>query len=930
MVAKADPRHVVMLRSLSRASSAAVSLAGVLVLLGWMFDVATLKSVGPDLATMKPNTATAFVLAGAALWLLRWERDDRRGYRLAKGCAFAVALIGLLTLSEHLVGWDPGIDRLLFTKSVEALGASTAGRMSSATALMFTLLGSSLLLLDVKTHAGYFPSQFFVLPAGFLSLLSFLGYAYNVKALYTVGPFASIALHTTVLFVLLCLGILCARPDRCLMAVVTRDSPGGFMARRLLPAVFLLPVALGWLRLKGQEAGLYGTEFGVALLVMISIAFFMALIWVAAQSVDRMETHRRRAEKMFRDLYEFAPDAMVSVNGDGEIVAINSRTEKVFGYERGELLFKPLDVLIPERFRSRHRQHIAYFFSHPHVRPMGAGLELWGRRNGGGEFPLEISLSPIETEEGLLVTAAIRDITKRREVEQALAKNEEFLRTIIEAEPECVKLVDRHGTVLKMNQAGLAMLQADAPEQVIGRPARQFVAPEHHRAFEECADAVFRGESRTLEFEMISLKGARLWLDMHAVPLRNDGSETVTLLGVTRDITGRKQAEASLREREEQLRQAQKMEAVGQLAGGIAHDFNNMLTVINGYSDMLLQALPADDTQRDSVTEIRQAGERAASLTRQLLAFSRRQVLELRVLDLNAVVASVDTMLRRLIGEDIELVTVLKSGLGHVKADPGQLEQVIMNLIVNARDAMPQGGKLTIETGNVDLDETYAGQRFFVLTGPYVMLAVSDTGCGMDAETQKHIFEPFFTTKEKGKGTGLGLATVYGIVKQSGGYIWVYSEEGKGTAFKVYLPRIPDAPASAGHKAQPSRSVLGSETILLVEDDALVRTLTMKMLESGGYTVLAAPNGDDAIRIFRTHPNPIHLIVSDVVMPFVSGREMAASLVALNPDVKVLFMSGYTDDTIVRHGVVEMGVPFIQKPFTPTGLLRKIREVLES
>ncbi|MEK9133353.1 MAG: ATP-binding protein, partial [Pseudomonadota bacterium] len=378
------------------------------------------------------------------------------------------------------------------------------------------------------------------------------------------------------------------------------------------------------------------------------------------------------------------------------------------------------------------------------------------------------------------------------------------------------------------------------------------------------------------------------------------------------------------------LRQAQKMEAVGQLAGGIAHDFNNMLTVINGYSDVLLQALPADDAQRDSVTEIRQAGERAATLTRQLLAFSRRQVLELRVLDVNAVVTNVDKMLQRLIGEDITLVTVLKSGLGCVKADPGQLEQVIVNLAVNARDAMPQGGKLTIETGNVDLDETYAGQRFFVQTGPYVMLAVSDTGFGMDAETQKHIFEPFFTTKEKGKGTGLGLATVYGIVKQSGGYVWVYSEVGKGTTFKVYLPRVPDAIASAGHKTQPSRSVLGSETILLVEDDALVRTLTMKVLQGGGYTVLAAPNGDDAIRIFRTHPSPIHLIVSDVVMPFVSGREMAASLVALNPDVKVLFMSGYTDDTIVRHGVVEMGVPFLQKPFTPTGLLRKVREVLEN
>jgi signal transduction histidine kinase len=387
---------------------------------------------------------------------------------------------------------------------------------------------------------------------------------------------------------------------------------------------------------------------------------------------------------------------------------------------------------------------------------------------------------------------------------------------------------------------------------------------------------------------------------------------------------------AQRKQLEHQLRQAQKMEAIGRLAGGIAHDFNNMLTVINGYSEMLLQSLNSDDPMHGNVEEIKQAGERAASLTRQLLSFSRKQVLDLKVLDLNTVAAGLETMLQRLIGEDIDLVTLLKPGLGRVKADQGQVGQVLMNLVVNARDAMPRGGKLTIETANVELDEAYARQHVDAQPGPYVLLAVSDTGCGMDEETQSRIFEPFFTTKEQGKGTGLGLPTVYGIVQQSGGHIWVHSEVGRGTTFKIYLPRV-DSDVTTNEPGAVNTKVLsGTETILLVEDEAEVRHLVRAILGKSGYVVLEANHSAEAVRICGGYNGKIHLMVTDVVMPGMSGRELAERVNFSRPTMKVLFVSGYTDDAIIRHGVLETGVAFLQKPFTPDALLRKVRDVLDA
>jgi len=396
-----------------------------------------------------------------------------------------------------------------------------------------------------------------------------------------------------------------------------------------------------------------------------------------------------------------------------------------------------------------------------------------------------------------------------------------------------------------------------------------------------------------------------------------------------KDITERKRAEEEAKALQEQLRQSQKMEAIGSLAGGIAHDFNNLLTVIKGYSQLSLMELKEGDPLKPNIEEVQKAADRAAGLTRQLLAFSRRQVMEMRVLDPNTLLRDLDKMLRRIIGEDIELVTQLADDLGTIKADPGQVEQVIMNLAVNARDAMTKGGKLTIETANVELDKTYARNHVAVEPGPYVMLSVSDTGVGMTPEVRDRVFEPFFTTKEKGKGTGLGLSTVYGIVKQSGGNIWVYSEPGKGTAFKIYLSRVDEPLEEVGEKVVQKELTGRGETILVVEDEEEVRKLAVQILRRQGYTVLEASQGNEASHICEQHKGPIHLMVMDVVMPGMNGRELVKSLEPHHPEMKVLYMSGYTDNAIVHHGILEKGLSFLQKPFTLEGLLRKVREVLD-
>jgi hypothetical protein len=499
--------------------------------------------------------------------------------------------------------------------------------------------------------------------------------------------------------------------------------------------------------------------------------------------------------KLLAALLESAAQAILSVDRHGRIVLANARTEEMFGYSRSELLGETVEALLPLSARGGHVAHRDDYFTSPRVRPMGTGMELAGRRKDGTEFPVEVSLSHIQTEEGPFAIAFISDITQRKHLE-------------------------------------------------------------------------------------------------------------------------------------DQLLHAQKMEAIGRLAGGVAHDFNNMLTIISGYDRMLLDGLSLQDPLRGYAEEVAKAADRAGALTGQLLAFSRRQVMRPRVIEANELLRGADRMLRRLIGEDIELTLSLGEGTGNIKADPGQLEQIIFNLVINARDAMPDGGKLTIETAVAHLDENYARRRLGVLPGDYVLIAVSDTGHGMDAETKRHIFEPFYTTKQQGKGTGLGLATVYGTVKQSGGDIWVYSEPGRGTTFKIYFPKVTEAFSPGDHVPSPI-SRHGVETILLVEDEKAVRELVAEMLKRQGYRLLKAAGPLEALELSRQYEGTIHMLLTDVIMPQMSGRQLAGQLQPTRPGMRVLYLSGYTENAIVHHGVLEANVEFLAKPFSQHALAEKVRDVLD-
>jgi PAS domain S-box-containing protein len=637
------------------------------------------------------------------------------------------------------------------------------------------------------------------------------------------------------------------------------------------------------------------------------------------EEAARLQEQIARAKMDWEMTFDSIPDPVMLVSEECVIQRANRALAQLVGAEFSQILGKRCHEVV-HRSEEPHQ-------GCPHQCLLKTGKEARAEVEEpwlGKVF--DYTASPLRDSSGALMGSVIvlRDVTERKRVEEALRGSEEHFRSFAENLPVGVYRTTPDGRVLMANPALLRMLGYDSLQELASRNLeRETVESGYPRsAFREQIER--EGEARDFEAAWKRRDGSVLLVRESARAIRTDDGTVLYYDGILEDVTERRRLE-------EQLRQAQKMEAVGRLAAGVAHDFNNLLTIVIGYSDLVLQKLSAGDRMRPTMEEIKRAGERAAWLTRQLLAFSRKQVLQPQILDLNSLLRNADQMLRRVIGEDIELITHLPPGLGRVKADRGQIEQVIMNLAVNARDAMPQGGRLMLEAANVELDSGYARSHEGVLPGPYVMIAMSDTGTGMDAETRAHIFEPFFTTKEHGKGTGLGLSTVYGIVKQSGGNIWVYSEPGKGTTFKIYLPRIDQAEkVIAAGELRVEKLLPGSETILLVEDEEAVRSLAREALEFRGYRVLETKGATEALKAGEQHKEHIHLLLTDVVMPQMGGRELAELFAPLHPETKVLYMSGYADNAVVHHGLLDPGTALLDKPFTAESLARKIREVLDS
>jgi two-component system, cell cycle sensor histidine kinase and response regulator CckA len=637
----------------------------------------------------------------------------------------------------------------------------------------------------------------------------------------------------------------------------------------------------------------------------------------------QVEEQLRESEKRYRQIVNDAGDIIYRTDAQGVFTFVNPTVQKVLKYDSAEIIGKHFSTLI----RPDHRQQALRFYAKQFLQKIPSTYyEFPVYANDGAEVWMGQSVQLIlEGAQVIGFHAIARDITERLLAQEATRRAEEY-RDLFRLANDPILIIDPDGEIVIDVNEKACQTYGIARQSFIGLSMRDLsqdpIGGERH------LKAVLASQGNW-EFETVQIRadGMPLHLLIHSAIIEYQGRKAI--LSINRDITERKVAEEALRQSEERLFHSQRMEAVGRLAGGIAHDFNNLLTAIGGYSGLTLMHLAANDPLRPYIEEIKKAGNRAASLTRQLLAFSRKQVLKPKVINLNTLIQDICKMLPRLIGEDIDLHTEFATDLWNVKADPAQIEQVLINLAVNARDALPDGGKLILQTVNVFLDEGEQREPLEALPGAYVMLAVIDTGTGISEETKTKIFEPFFTTKEPGKGTGLGLATVYGIVKQSGGHILVCSQVGQGTTFKIYLPRVSEEVELVVPDKLIRKDIKGGETILLVEDEDIVREITFRTLAIEGYQVLKARNGDEALLICEQYKENIHLLLTDVVMPGISGQVLADQISTARPAIGILFMSGYTDDAIVHKGVLMEGTNFLGKPFAPEQLARKVREVLD-
>lgn len=710
--------------------------------------------------------------------------------------------------------------------------------------------------------------------------------------------------------------------------------------RLLTLAVYFITI-FGCIALYHQLAtGTMTQEVAVATTKWISFAtsclVLVGLLWLAPALASHEQTIEalRVSEERYRSLFEHSRDAIYVSTRDGKFIDVNSAMEDLFGYGRSEMIgIDVLEIYVDPADRLVFQREIE---------STGAvkDFELKFRKKDGTEMNCLLTATVYYAEDGKIegYRGIIRDCTEFKQTmelleaeRQRLRRSEEKYRELVQNANSIILRIDTEGRITFINEFA-ELFFGHSEKEIVGRSMLGVIfqdTVESRQNIKNMIQGIIADQEQYVGIEMEHLRGDResAWVVWTYKPILDRNGVVEGILCIGNDVTRHKRLE-------QQYRLAQRLESVGRLAGGVAHDFNNLLTIIFGYTEILLDSFAQLEAIRTPLQQIRNASERGASLVRQLLAFSRKQIMQPRIMNINETLTDTKNMLWHLIGEDIEIVTNLSPALMTVEVDPAQIQQVVMNLAVNARDAMPEGGRLTLETRNVDLDKAHTSHHSDIKPGSYVMLSMSDTGCGIDEETLAHIFDPFFTTKEEGKGTGLGLASVYGIVKQSSGFIRVKSEQGHGTTFRIYLPvareLVQTMPESAVHIEPSPKSLGGSETILLVEDEQGLRRIASEVLTKHGYTVLEASCGEEALTVHESYGKPASLLITDVIMPGMNGRELADRLQALHPSMRVVFMSGHTEKAIMHHGILDTGILFIQKPFLPTTLLTKIRGILST
>jgi PAS domain S-box-containing protein len=860
---------------------------------------------GALLATWPSDVLVFFWAVPAMMALFLSARDPDRGFRWLRACDFAqvcsLALALELTVIYVPSQWQTA-ERAMATRSLYA-GLLFFGLL----ALSFLIRG---LLTPFRTTQKLF-RRLAIFFFGFAITTNITLHA-QMSPNYQQGLWPDL-LWTLVFCLLTVLAATWNDPEEQVVASVPEPSRSvqllGQFAPLLIPAI-VFPLVL---RI-AQEQFVWSV-----LLVMVSFAAAAGRMFVLQNQLLASSHELQKNLALLQGITEGTTDAVFVKDLKGRYLMMNTAGARFLGCTVEEVIGKTdVDLFLPAVGRAiMERDRKLLEAGEPRT------YEEFGTAAGVTRLYLATK-GPFRDPGGqvLGLLGICRDITDRKRAEEEIRQSQQKLRMHIDHTPLAVVEWDLGLRVAAWNPSAERIF-GYTREEALGKQASFFVPPHLRAHVDEVGREMLAGKGGERSTnENLTKDGRTISCEWYNTPLIDDSGRVLGVASLVQDVTERVALE-------DRLRQSQKMEAVGRLAGGVAHDFNNLLTVILGYTQILSDGLPAGRLA-DSTGQIRAAAERAAGITRQLLAFSRKQVLSPRIIDLNEIMMNLDSLLRRLIGEDIEVLTVPATGLGSVKADPGQIEQVIMNLVLNARDAMPSGGKLTIETANAELDEAYVLDHHPVEPGSYVMLAVSDTGEGMSPEVQARIFEPFFTTKEVGKGTGLGLATVYGIIKQTGGYIWVYSEPVRGTTFKIYFPRVEQRAQTISADKRPAGVQRGSETILLVEDDPQLRQLSSSVLARCGYKVLLASTPEEGLAITRANLREIKLLVTDVVMPRMNGRQLAEQILRIAPEVRVLYISGYTNNAIVHYGVLESGLSFLPKPFTLAALVAKVREVLDA